>query len=58
MKKMLLYLKEVGHDCTPGFDAEKHTRSSHARWPAPGSGAAPPAEHVTVMTETDGNTHT
>lgn len=20
MKKMLLYLKEVGHDCTPGFD--------------------------------------
>ena len=20
MRKMLLYLKEIGHDCTPGFD--------------------------------------
>ena len=38
--------------------AEKHTRSSRARWPAPGSGAAPPAQHVTVTTETDGNTCT
>ena len=37
--------------------AEKHTRFSRARWPVPGSGAAPPAEHVTVTTETDGNTH-
>ena len=38
--------------------AEKHRRSSRARWPAPGSGAAPPAEHLTVTTETEGNTHT
>ena len=38
--------------------AEKHMRSSHARWPVPGSGAAPPAERLAVMTETDGNTHT
>ena len=38
--------------------AEKHRRSSRARWPFPGSGAAPPAEHLTVTTETEGNTHT
>ena len=38
--------------------AEKHMRSFHARWPSPGSGAAPPAEHVTVTTETDSNTCT
>ena len=38
--------------------AEKHMRSSHARWPSPGSGPAPPAEHVTVTTETDGSTCT
>ena len=37
--------------------AEKHTQSAHARWPFPGSGTAPPAEHLTVMTETDSNTH-
>ena len=37
--------------------AEKHTWSSRAHWPVPGSGAAPPAEHVTVTTETEGNTH-
>ena len=38
--------------------AEKHMRSSRARWPAPGSGAAPPAERLIVMTATDSNTHT
>ena len=38
--------------------AEKHMRSSRARWPSPGSGAAPQAEHLTVTTETDGHTHT
>ena len=37
--------------------AEKHMRSFHARWPSPGSGAALPAEHVTVTTETEGITH-
>ena len=37
--------------------AEKHMRSSRARWPSPGSGAAPQAEHLTVTTETDGHTH-
>ena len=37
--------------------AEKHTRSSRARWPVPGSGAAPPAQRLTVTTETDRNPH-
>ena len=37
--------------------AEKHMRSSHARWSSPGMGAAPQAEHVTVRTETEGNPH-
>ena len=38
--------------------AERHTRSSRGRWPSPGSGAALPAQRSTVMTATDGNTHT
>ena len=38
--------------------AGTHTRSSHARWPVPGLGADPPAQRLTVTTETDGNTHT
>ena len=38
--------------------AEKHMRSSRARWPVPGLGEAPPAERSVVTTETDGNTHT
>ena len=37
--------------------AEKHMRSSRARWPSPGSGAAPPAERLIVTTATDSNTH-
>ena len=37
--------------------AEKHTRSSRVRWPVPRSGAAPPAQRLTVTTEIDGNTH-
>ena len=38
--------------------AEEHMRSSRAHWPAPGSGAAPPGQRSTVMTATDGSTHT
>ena len=38
--------------------AEKHMWSSQARWPSPGSGAAPPADFLTVTTARDGNTHT
>ena len=38
--------------------AERHTRSSRGRWPSHGSGAALPAQRSTVMTATDGSTHT
>ena len=38
--------------------SETHTQSSRAHWPVPGSGAALPAQHLTVRTEIDGNRHT